>query len=703
MKGRLLIVESPTKARTLSKYLRGFEIEATLGHIKDLPKNTLGVDTDHNFKPIYIIIPGKEKVVKRLKKVAQKSKEIYLGPDPDREGEAIAWHVAEELNGKKAIKRVLFHEITPKAIREAIQSPTELNENRFNSQQARRILDRLVGYKISPLLWEKVKRGLSAGRVQSVALRLVCERERAIQKFCPREYWEIIVKLGGQTPPAFEAKLIQSHGKKINIPTEEQAHKIVGALKGKPFLVSKVTFDRKKRYPPPAFTTSRLQQEAARSLKFTAQKTMLIAQQLYEGIPLGKQGHIGLITYMRTDSVRVARFAIDEARKFINAHFGRDYLPKTPHIYKNKKHVQDAHEAIRPTSVYRTPEAVAPYVNKSQYALYELIWKRFLGSQMSPAIYDQTTIDISAGKYLFQAKGSVLVWPGFKHLYKEREELVSLPPLKETEVLKVKEIVPEQHFTKPPARYSEATLIRELEEKGIGRPSTYAVIISTILERNYAGREKGQFKPTELGFLVTDLLVENFPDIMDVSFTAHLEDELDEIEEGKVRWVETLRKFHKVFKANLKKAQENMATIKSSGLPTEVICGRCGHPMVIKWGRHGHFLACSNYPHCNNTKEFSRDEKGNIVIIDDEINEVCPECERPLVLRRGRYGPFLACSGYPECHFTRKIEEKVERQSGDCPVCGKPLVVRKNKRGIRFIACSNYPNCRYTASFKTNR
>jgi len=695
-------VESPTKARTLGRYLKGFEIEATLGHIKNLPKNTLGVDTDHNFKPVYTIIPGKEKVVTRLKKIAQGAKEIYLGPDPDREGEAIAWHLAQELDGKRAIKRVLFHEFTLKAIKEAIQSPTELNKNRFNSQQARRILDRLVGYKISPLLWEKVRRGLSAGRVQSVALRLICERERSICAFCPKEYWEVIARLAGQTPPVFEAKLIKINRKKIDISTKEQAHKIVEALRGEPFVVSRVILDEKKRYPPPAFTTSGLQQEAAKRLNFSAKKTMLIAQQLYEGIPLGKQGHIGLISYMRTDSVRVSHLAIDEARKFINTHFEKDYLPKAPHIYKNKKHVQDAHEAIRPTSVYRTPEAVTPYLNKSQYAIYELIWKRFLASQMSPAIYDQTTIDISAGEYLFQAKGSVLKWPGFKHLYKEKEELALLPPLKEAEVLKVKEIVPKQHFTKPPAHYTEASLIKELEEKGIGRPSTYAIIISTILERNYAVKEKQKIKPTELGLLVTGLLVENFPDIMDVSFTAHLEEELDEIEEGKVKWVETLKKFYKVFEENLKKAQENMATIKSSGLPTDIICEQCGHPMVIKWGKHGHFLACSNYPNCKNTKEFKRDEKGNINIIntDNETDEVCPKCGRLLVLRRGRYGPFLACSGYPECRFTKKIEKEAEKQLGNCPECGKPLVVRKSKKGIRFIACSNYPNCRYTASFK---
>jgi len=700
MKEKLLIVESPTKARTLRRYLREFEVEATLGHVKDLPKNELGVDIKHNFKPSYTIIPGKEKVVARLKKMAQRVKEIYLGPDPDREGEAIAWHVAQELNGKRDIKRVLFHEITPRAVREAIKSPTKLDENKFNSQQARRILDRLVGYKISPLLWEKVRQGLSAGRVQSVALRLICERERAIQKFCPKEYWEIIVRLLGQEPPVFEAKLAKINGKKIDIPTGEEAKRIVDALKKRQFLVSKITLDEKRRYPPPPFTTSLLQQEAAKKLKFTAQKTMLIAQQLYEGIPLGKEGNIGLITYMRTDSVRVSRLAIDEARRFINAHFGEGYLPDAPNIYKNKKHVQDAHEAIRPTSVYRTPDSVAPYLNRSQYALYELIWKRFVASQMGPAIYEQTTIDISAGEYLFQAKGSVLRWPGFKHLYKEeKEKETSLPKLREAEVLSLKEVVPEQHFTKPPPRYTEATLIKELEEKGIGRPSTYAVIISTILERKYVVREKGQFRPTELGFLVTDLLVKNFPDIMDVSFTAHMEEELDEIEEGKVKWVETLKKFYKVFEKNLKKAQENMTSIKSTGLPTDIVCEKCGHPMVIKWGKNGDFLACSNYPNCNNIKEFTRDEKGNIIVLG-ETKETCPECGSPLVLRRGRYGLFLACSGYPNCHFTKKIEEKTEDQLGNCPLCGQHLVIKRNKKGIRFIACSNYPNCKYTSPLK---
>ncbi|HEC50069.1 MAG TPA: type I DNA topoisomerase [Candidatus Desulfofervidus auxilii] len=526
---KLLIVESPAKARTLKKLLKGFVVESTLGHIKDLPKNKLGVDIEHDFKPSYVILPRKQKTIQRLKKMAKLAEEIYLASDPDREGEAIAWHVAEEIdkNGEKPIKRVLFHEITPAAVKTALKQPFSLDTNKYLSQQTRRILDRLVGYKISPILWQKVKMGLSAGRVQSAALYLICERERAIQNFVPQEYWEIAALLEGEQCPCFEAKLAQIKGKKACLKNQAQVEAILKTLKEKSFLVKRVIHQKKHRYPFPPFITSTLQQEAAKKLGFSAQKTMVLAQQLYEGIDLGKEGRVGLITYMRTDSVRTADIAIEEARKFIKGQWGKDYLPARRYYYKNKRQAQDAHEAIRPTSVYRFPESVAPYLSPEQRALYELIWRRFVASQMAPAIYDQTTVEIEAGEYLFRTTGSILKKEGFKKIYdlKEKEE-VYIPDLEEGQLLNLKELIPSQHFTKPPARYTEASLIKELEDKGIGRPSTYATILSTIQERNYVEKEKGHFRPTELGLLVNDLLTTNFPEIINVSFTAQMEAEI---------------------------------------------------------------------------------------------------------------------------------------------------------------------------------
>jgi len=553
---KLLIVESPAKARTLKKLLKGFVIESTLGHIKDLPKNKLGVDIEHNFKPSYVILPRKRKTIQRLKKMAKLAEEIYLASDPDREGEAIAWHVAEEIdkNGEKPIKRVLFHEITPAAVKTALKQPFSLDTNKYLSQQTRRILDRLVGYKISPILWQKVKMGLSAGRVQSAALYLICERERAIQNFVPQEYWEIAALLEGEQCPCFEAKLAQIKGKKACLKNQAQVEAILKTLKEKSFLVKRVIHQKKHRYPFPPFITSTLQQEAAKKLGFSAQKTMVLAQQLYEGIDLGKEGRVGLITYMRTDSVRTADIAIEEARKFIKGQWGKDYLPARRYYYKNKRQAQDAHEAIRPTSVYRFPESVAPYLSPEQRALYELIWRRFVASQMAPAIYDQTTVEIEAGEYLFRTTGSILKKEGFKKIYdlKEKEE-VYIPDLEEGQLLNLKELIPSQHFTKPPARYTEASLIKELEDKGIGRPSTYATILTTIQERNYVEKEKGHFRPTELGLLVNDLLTTNFPEIINVSFTAQMEAELDEIEEGVKSSINTLKEFYQVFRKALER------------------------------------------------------------------------------------------------------------------------------------------------------
>jgi len=691
---KLLIVESPAKARTLKKMLKGFTIESTLGHIKDLPKNKLGVDIEHNFKPSYVILPRKQKTVQRLKKMAKLAEEIYLASDPDREGEAIAWHVAEEIdkNGEKPIKRVLFHEITPAAVKAALKQPFSLDTNKYLSQQTRRILDRLVGYKISPILWQKVKMGLSAGRVQSAALYLICERERAIQNFVPQEYWEIAALLEGKQCPCFEAKLAQIKGKKACLKNQAQVEAILKTLKEKSFLVKRVIHQKKHRYPFPPFITSTLQQEAAKKLGFSAQKTMVLAQQLYEGIDLGKEGRVGLITYMRTDSVRTADIAIEEARKFIKEQWGKDYLPSKIYHYKNKRSAQDAHEAIRPTSVYRFPESVAPYLSPEQRALYELIWRRFVASQMAPAIYDQTTVEIEAGEYLFRTTGSILKKEGFKKIYdlKEKEE-VYIPDLEEGQLLNLKELIPSQHFTKPPARYTEASLIKELEDKGIGRPSTYATILSTIQERNYVEKEKGHFRPTELGLLVNDLLTTNFPEIINVSFTAQMEAELDEIEEGVKSSINTLKEFYQVFRKTLEKAQKHMADIKKHGVKTEITCEKCGAPMVIKYGKNGAFLACSRYPACENTKEFRRNEKGEIVIISKTAAQNCPECGKPLSLKHGRYGPFLACSGYPECHYTAPLSLGVK-----CPKCEEgEIIQRVSKKGRVFYGCSRYPDCQF--------
>jgi len=691
---KLLIVESPAKARTLKKLLKNFVVEATIGHIKDLPKNKLGVEIENQFKPIYVILPGKQKIIKKLKTLAKKAEEIYLASDPDREGEAIAWHIAEEIDkkGERQIKRVLFHEITPIAVKEALKNPTSLNSNKYGSQQTRRILDRLVGYKISPLLWEKVKRGLSAGRVQSVALRLICEREKAIQNFVSEEYWEISVLLEAKNPPPFEAKLIKIKDQKCHLKTEDEAKKIIHDLK-EPFIVEKITSKEKKKYPPPPFITSTMQQEAAKKLGFSAQKTMFIAQQLYEGIDL-PEGRVGLITYMRTDSVRSAEIAIKEARKFIKEKWGDKAIPKNPYFYKNKREAQDAHEAIRPTSVYRTPESISNWLNSDQKALYELIWKRFIASQMAPAIYDQTIIEITCGDYLFKVTGSILKDYGFKYIYEETEDKdksVILPLLEEGEKLKLKKILPSQHFTKPPARYTEASLIKELEEKGIGRPSTYATILTTIQERKYVVKDKGKFKPTELGFIVNELLIKNFPEIVDVSFTAKMEAELDEIEEGKKLPLETLTAFYEVFNQALKQAEIKMLDVKRKGIETEIRCEKCGAKMIIKIGKNGVFLACSRYPSCKNTKDFVRNENGEIVILTKETEEICPECGRPLIKKQGRYGVFLACSGYPECKYTTSVTLNIV-----CPQCGLGKLVKQiSKKKKIFYRCSRYPQCQF--------
>ncbi|MGQ9694515.1 MAG: type I DNA topoisomerase [Thermodesulfobacteriota bacterium] len=712
----LVVVESPAKARTVANYLKGdWIIKASVGHVKDLPENKLGVDIDNGFIPEYKIIKGKAKVLKEIKKAAEQTDAVYLATDPDREGEAIAWHIAEELKKpSNKIHRVLFNEITPHGVQEAMQHPERLNRDKYEAQQARRILDRLVGYSISPLLWEKVRRGLSAGRVQSVAVRLICDRENEIKSFQRQEYWTIQAQLAGSSPPPFTANLIRINSKKADIKNEQEAQSILQDISGCTFSVVEVERRERRKNPPPPFITSQLQQEAWRQLRFPAKKTMSLAQRLYEGVDLGQEGPVGLITYMRTDSVRISAAALQEVRGFIRQKFGSEFLPENPHIFKSRKTAQEAHEAIRPTSVNRDPESVQPFLEKDLFALYELIWKRFVACQMNPAIFDQTTVDIQAGKYLFRATGSVLLFPGFMALYIEgadenngqgEQPEEKLPPLTVGDVLKLMELKPEQHFTQPPPRYTEATLIKELEEKGIGRPSTYATILDNIQERKYVAKIKGRLHPTELGCLVSKLLVENFPDILDVQFTAQMEEELDKVEEGQLSWVQALEDFYEPFQKNLENAREKMQDLKGQGVPTDLKCEKCGAPLVIKLGRHGQFLSCANYPKCRNTKEFRRNEEGEIeIILKEELGEQCEKCGAPMVIKNGKYGKFLACSRYPRCKNTKKIlingEGKFEvaqeeESTEECPNCGAPMLVKTGRFG-KFLACSNFPTCQTT-------
>lgn len=701
----LVIVESPAKARTINKFLgREFTVKASIGHVKDLPVKELGVDITRDFLPKYVTIRGKGKILSEIKKSARMAENIYLGPDPDREGEAIAWHIAEELNGSNEnICRVLFNEITKKAVLDAIANPGKIDHNKVDAQQARRIMDRLVGYKISPLLWKKVKRGLSAGRVQSVAVRLIVDRERQIESFIPEEYWSITAHLQGKTPPDFPARLIRHKGKKIEIKRAEESEQILRDLKGKPFIVDSVETKEKKRYPVPPFTTSTLQQESARKLRFTAKKTMLITQQLYEGLEVGYEGSVGLITYMRTDSVRISDEARSEARGYIVERFGKDYLPVKFPIYTSRGGAQEAHEAIRPTSVLREPDSIRRYLTKDQYEVYRLIWMRFIASQMNPALIDQTSVDIKVGNYIFRATGTTVKFHGFMTIYTEgmdedrgrgiEDEGEMLPSLSVGEPLNVLRIEPRQHFTQPPPRYTEASLVKTLEEKGIGRPSTYATILSTIQEREYVKKIENRFHPTELGAIVNDLLVANFPDILDVAFTAKMEEELDKIEEGNLRWVEVLKDFYSPFSKSLESASRNMKSIKSQETPTDIVCDKCGRKMVIKWGRHGQFLACSGYPECKNTKRFTKGEYGTLSIIEEvKTEELCEKCGNPMVMKKGRFGEFFACSQYPLCKYTKPINIGVR-----CPEAGCKgfLIERSTKRRKKFYSCSNYPECKF--------
>jgi DNA topoisomerase-1 len=708
----LIIVESPAKARTLQRYLgKSFMVKASVGHIRDLPVSTLGVDVEKDFTPNYVIIKGKSKIIKELRAAAQKADEIFLAPDPDREGEAIAYHIAECLKkSKKPLHRVLFHELTKKAILAAIENHSELNLKLFEAQQARRILDRLVGYQISPLLWEKVRRGLSAGRVQSVAVRMICERDQAIKAFNSEEYWSITTSLLGETPPPFKANLEKIDGKKAAakkylVGDKDTADKIHDELNDAEFTVSEVKKKGKKRHPAPPFITSSMQMEANRKLRFSAKKTMTMAQRLYEGIELGDEGPTGLITYMRTDSTRLSDDAVAGARDYIAASYGKEFLPAKANIYRTKKSAQDAHEAVRPTDVTNTPEKMAALLDKDMLALYSLIWKRFVACQMTSAEFDQTSITVTAGRYDLKATGSVMRFLGFMKLYVESTDDsngseksdtkdLTLPDLKKGDKLTLQEIVPAQHFTQPPPHYTEATLVKALEDNGVGRPSTYAAIISTIQDKEYVLLDKRRFSPTDLGLLVNDLLVKHFPEIMDVEFTAGMEQQLDQVEEGSRQWKQLLKDFYSPFRDTLDKARQEMKSVKKETIPTDIPCQLCDGKMVIRWGRNGEFLACETFPACKHTQDFKKDDDGKIVPVDrdqpEESGEKCEKCGKPMVYKHGRYGKFLACSGYPDCKHI-----KAESTGVPCPKegCDGDIVKKISKRGKVFYSCNRYPKC----------
>jgi DNA topoisomerase I len=837
----LVIVESPAKAKTINKYLgKQYIVKASLGHIKDLPKKDLAVDVEHGFEPHYEVIEGKKKLIAELKASAKGVESVYLAADPDREGEAICYHLQEELQSSKktgpVFYRVMFNEITKKAIEKAFEKPSQVNIALVDAQQARRVLDRLVGYKISPLLWDKVRRGLSAGRVQTVALRVIVEREREIRAFVPKEYWTIDADFNAKRSPVLTARLAKINDANTEIGNQEASDQILAALDGVDYIVKSVGTREKKRNPVAPFITSTLQQEASRKLRFSVKRTMMLAQRLYEGIEMGKEGAVGLITYMRTDSTRISDDAIKDVRDFIGERYGQEFRPAGANVYKSKKDAQDAHEAIRPTSMAYAPEVVERHLAEDEMKLYRLIWNRFVACQMMPALYDQTTIDVAAkGKndadYMFRATGSVLKFEGFLKVYKEgkdqldeddEEEKHRLPLVTEGEILRFKAIRPEQHFTEPPPRYNEATLVKRLESDGVGRPSTYASIISTILEREYVQKETNRFVPTELGMVVTDLLLESFDDIFDVKYTARMEEELDEIEEGKLDWRKAMGDFYERFDKDLKHAEEHMTDVKRMEKPTDLTCEKCGKPLVIKWGKHGSFFACTGYPGfphrnteadleklesyiterqaalrkkattylaqfpqaevkwetpprlvfpdgfpdlakgvkarlakweqaigaeaqklratvevrlaniqarypqmtefydldlketaegvklvwrrrdelCTYTRELPVDladiDKANLSDQGDE--EYCVNCGRPMVLKKGRFGSFFACTGYPDCKTTKQIGGGVQKKDQPldekCPQCDSNLVIKYGRFG-EFTACSNYPTCKY--------
>jgi DNA topoisomerase-1 len=708
-KKALVIVESPSKAKTIQKYLgREYIVKASVGHIKDLPKSKLGVDPKKGFEPDYQVIPAKTKVIEELKKASKLVPVLYLATDPDREGEAIAWHIQEELKARgKKIHRVLFNAITKPAVIEAMGKPQSLDSDKYHAQQARRILDRLVGYKISPLLWDKVKRGISAGRVQSVALRLIVDREAEIKVFQPEEYWQI-EGVFSKDGVEFSARYFKMDGKDPSLPNRETVDEILSNLKKADWKISSIEQKERTRKPTPPFITSRLQQEAARKLGFSAKKTMTIAQHLYEGVDLGDLGTTGLITYMRTDSVRIEPGALQSVRGYIEKQYGKDYLPAEPNIYKSRKSAQEAHEAIRPTTLDYTPEDVQKFLDKDEFRLYQLIWNRFVASQMTPAVYDQTAVDIvtkdkKGHNQQFRATGSVMKFAGFTAVYLEGHEdsdkgdtdsdnALKLPKIKEGDSVQNNELNPSQHFTQPPPRYTDASLIRDLEEKGIGRPSTYASILSNIQDREYVEKRDGKYFPSELGTVVTELLVASFPDILNSEFTAAMENQLDDIEEGNADWKKTLSKFWKPFEKTLETAKAQMKNVKRQEVPTDIECEKCGHKMVIKWGKLGSFLACSNYPDCKSTQDFKKDDQGKIVIIPKEFTDKkCAKCSKPMVVKSGKFGKFLACSDYPTCKSTQPITIGIH-----CPTCQVGEIAQKqSKYGRLFYSCNRWPECNF--------
>ncbi len=697
----LLVVESPTKMKTLSKFLgKDYIIRATYGHIKDLPKSKMGVDVEHDFRPEFIVVKGKAKVVAELKKASKEAENIYIGSDPDREGEAIAFHVAEVLGNGSNVKRVLFNEITKKAVLEAMKSPSKLDESKYDAQKARRILDRLVGYEISPLLWERVKYGLSAGRVQSVALKLVCEREDEIDAFVKEEYWTIDAEFELESGETVKARLEKIGREKARIPNADEAARVRKDVESNKFAVSSI--EEKDRYtsPYPPFKTSTLQQEASGKLRFSPKKTMMVAQKLFEGVDIGKDTMTGLITYMRTDSVRVSSEATNDARMLIEGRFGAPYVPHKPNVFRNSKSAQDAHEAIRPTNVKLTPEKLKGHLDKDMFALYDLVWKRFVASQMMREHLQVKVAEISGKEYVFSARGSKIVFDGFSRVYetdKGDEERAYLPDMKNGDKLRLKHVLPAQHFTSPPPRYSEASLIKILEAKGIGRPSTYATTVSTIQERGYVHKEKGSLVPVPLGRTVNRLLTEFFPKMIDVDFTASMEERLDGIQEEGQNWVASLGEFYKLLQTELGSAKKKMKNLKKEEKETSIACDRCGKNMILRWGKNGEYLVCSGRPECKNKKNVKIDKDGNIEVVEEESRGICPQCGGSLVEKSGRFGRFIACSNYPDCKYTKPFTLGFK-----CPKegCTGELVERLSKKRKKFYGCSRYPDCDFATSLQ---
>ncbi|MGU8436238.1 type I DNA topoisomerase [Clostridium perfringens] len=689
---KLVIVESPAKAKTIEKYLgKNYVVEASMGHVRDLPKSQLGVDIENEYNPKYITIRGKGELLSKLRKLAKKSDKIYLATDPDREGEAISWHLANVLKiDENENCRIEFNEITKDAVKNSIKHPRKINCNLVDAQQARRVLDRLVGYEISPLLWKNVKWGLSAGRVQSAALKLICDREEEIKKFNPEEYWTVDVKLK-KGKKSFPVKLTTKNKKKIEIKNKEQADKIIDELKENEYIVSKIKKGTKNKNPLAPFTTSTLQQEASKKLNFMTKKTMSVAQQLYEGVEVKKFGTVGLITYMRTDSVRISKEAQEKALNFIDETYGKEYVPEEPRVYKGKKNIQDAHEAIRPTYVEITPEIAKTNLSNDQYKLYALIWKRFIASQMATCILNTNSLEIKNGDYTLRASGSTIKFDGFMKVYEyilgEEEESVLLPELEENEVLKEESIEGKQHFTQPPARYSEAAFVKLLEEKGIGRPSTYVPTISTLISRKYVDREKKILIPTELGFIVNDILSNYFKQIVDTDFTAEMEVKLDNVEAGKESWTHIVDEFFTPLKEDIEKAEKEISKVIIEDKVSDVPCDKCGRLMVIKHGRFGDFLACPGYPECQNTKP-----------IVEEVDANCPLCGGKILVKRSKKGNrFYGCSNYPECNFVSWYEPTNEK----CPECGSYMVKRYSKSKGEYLQCSD-KECKYEKIIEKN-